>query len=477
LKAREAVYGDNGMNCRLVSRKLYLAILFSANMCFAGRAFAADIKGQVLGGGVPIAQSSVTLMEAGTATPKQLAQVKTGSDGKYLIHGTGAPRSSLYLVATGGVSAANPKAGNNPAIALLAVVGNKPPAYVVIDEMTTVASVVTHAQFIVGNWIKGSPLALGIAAGNVPNFVDLATGTYGPVVLDPLNSAQTPTMANLGTLSDVLAGCITQIKPDACSKFFAAATPPAGGPPTDTLLAIESIAFNPWLQPDKIFALLDEFYPFPKSFTPGNVLRPTPFLPYLTFAPSAFVFPLKFTGGGISGPGKLMFDSEGNAWAVDNFTVGAQNQDVTWTGNLSKFAPNGKALSPSPFGFTGGGLAGPGFGLTIDAQDIVWASSFSGETISKFDKTGKPLSPAEGYNFNRTLSKMQGIISTPSGDIWAVDSIKSQVVHLPKGDPTKAEFFCQNKTSDPLKNPCKLLAPFSIAIDQQDRIWITNIGW
>jgi len=464
------------MNCKFGSRNLYLAILFSANMCFAGRAFAADIKGQVLGGGVPIAQSSVTLMEAGTGTPKQLAQVKTGADGKYTIHGAGAPGLDLYLVATGGISAANPQAGNNSAIALLAVVGNKPPPYVVIDEMTTVASVVTHAQFIAGSWIKGSPLALGIAAGNVPNFVDFATGSYGPVVVDALNSSQTPTMANLGTLSDVLAGCITQIKPDACGKFFAAAKPPAGGPPTDTLLAMESIAFNPWHQPEKIFALLDEFYPFPKSFTPGNVLRPTPFLPYLTFAPSAFVFPLKFTGGGISGPGKLMFDSEGNAWAVDNFTVGAQNQDITWTGNLSKFTPNGKPLSPSPFGFTGGGLSGPGFGLTIDAESNVWASNFSGETISKFDKTGKPLSPAEGYNFNRRLSKMQGIISTPSGDIWAVDTIKAQVLHLPKGDPAKAEFFCQNKTTDPLKNPCKLLAPFAIAIDQQDRIWITNIG-
>jgi hypothetical protein len=36
-------------------------------------------------------------------------------------------------------------------------------------------------------------------------------------------------------------------------------------------------------------------------------------MPYLTYAPSAWVFPLKFTGGGYSGGGKLMFDSEGNA--------------------------------------------------------------------------------------------------------------------------------------------------------------------
>ena len=69
---------------------------------------------------------------------------------------------------------------------------------------------------------------------------------------------------------------------------------------------------------------------------------------------------------------------------------------------------------------------------------------------------------------------MQGIIATPGGDIWALDMTKAQLVHLPKGDPSKAEVLCQNKSSDPLANPCKLLAPFALAIDQQDRIWITS---
>ncbi len=30
------------------------------------------------------------------------------------------------------------------------------------------------------------------------------------------------------------------------------------------------------------------------------------------------------------------------------------------------------------------------------------------------------------------------------------------------------------KSKDPLANPCKLLAPFALAIDQQDRIWVTS---
>ncbi len=452
-------------------RKATLVIIVVSILFLAAQGFAADIKGQVMGGGAPIAQSTVTLWAASAGAPKQLAQTKTDSNGNFTVHGAAAPDSSLYLVAMGGVSSANKAAGNNPAIGLLTVVGSKPPAKVVINEMTTIASVVTHAQFIIGNTISGSPLALKIAAGNVPNFVDLSTGGYGPIIIDALNDGQTPTMANFATLSSILAGCVQRVKPDACDKFLAAATPPSGGPPPDTLLAIESIAFNPWHQPDKLFALLNDFYPVPQ----GKTMRPTPFMPYLTYAPSAWIFPLKFTGGGYSGGGKMMIDSDGNPWVGDNFLVGAQNQDALWDGNLTKFAPNGKPLSPGPAGFTGGGVEGIGFGLAIDAHDNVWGTTYGTKAIVKFDKTGKPLSPPDGYNFGGQLGQMQGIIVTPKGDVWTLDIEKSQVIYLPQGDPAKIQFFCQNKTGDPLKNPCKLLGPFHLVIDQQDRIWISNI--
>ena len=203
-------------------------------------------------------------------------------------------------------------------------------------------------------------------------------------------------------------------------------------------------------------------------------MRATPFLPYLTFAPSAWVFPLKFAGGGISGGGKLMIDSQGNAWVGNNFIVGAQNQSILWNGNLSKFAPNGKALSPITTGFTGGGLSGVGFGLAIDAQDNIWPSGYASQNITRFDSAGKPLSPPDGWTFNGQLGEMQGIIVARNGDIWAVDQGKSQIVHLPKGDPSKARIYCQNTSQEPLENPCGLFAPFHLAIDQQDRIWVSN---
>jgi streptogramin lyase len=171
-----------------------------------------------------------------------------------------------------------------------------------------------------------------------------------------------------------------------------------------------------------------------------------------------------------------MFDSQGNAWVADNWTVGAQNLDAAWTGGLSKFAPNGTPLSPSPLGFRGGGIGGPGFGLTLDAHEQVWATSWTGRTISLFDKTGKPLSPPDGWNFGGRLNTMQGIIATPSGDVWTADLGNSQILRLPNGDPSRVQFLCQNKSKDPLENPCKLLAPFAMAVDQQNRIWISNLG-
>ena len=109
---------------------------------------------------------------------------------------------------------------------------------------------------------SGDALALRIAAGNVPNLVNLETGGLGSVIQDPLNSSQTTTMAKLNTLGILLSACVTA-KPDACNKFFEAATPPGGVAPTNTLSAAQNIARHPWHQADKLFNLLDKFFPVP----------------------------------------------------------------------------------------------------------------------------------------------------------------------------------------------------------------------
>ena len=457
------------MNSRLGIRKSILTAIVASYVFFATPAFSADIKGQVLGAGVPITQSTVTLLAASAGPPKQLAQTKTDSDGKFVIHGTGTPDSSLYLVATGGVSAANRGAGNNPAIVLITVIGSKSPAKVVINEMTTVASVWTNAQFLNDATLLGQPLNLRIAAGNVPNFVDLETGGWGDAIQSPLNSNQTPTMANFATLADLLSGCVTRVKTNACGSLFSAATPPGGGPPTNTLNAAEAIALNPWHQADKIYDLLRQFY----QVSPSNHMLAVPYMPYLNWAPSAWVLPLKFDGGGYVAGGKAMFDSEGNLWVGDNFSVGWQGQDSLWQGNATKFAPNGKPLSPITTGFTGGGMEGGTFGAAVDAKDNAWFTTYGSKSIAVFDKNGKPLTPAEGINFGGRLGLMQGIIATPTGDIWVLGVEKRQLVEFPKGDLAKAKLVCEGDSAEPCKS---FLAPFHLGIDQQDRIWVANSG-
>ncbi len=459
------------MNLAIDVRKL-MAGTIAFSVLATGAASAADrIKGRVLGGGAPISNSTVTLWEAG-ADAKQLAQTRTGNDGHFEVNSKGAKSDTiLYLVATGGKPRASNGIDDNPAIALITVLGNNPPARVVINEMTTVASVWTTAQFLDGTALRGHALGLRIAAGNVPNFVDLETGGYGGTIQDPLNSSQTPTMANFATLSSVMAGCITRVKTDACGSLFAAATGPDGKAPTNTLAAAHSIARNAAYKPERVFALLNAFYPVAQ----GKKLRATPFMPYLSIAPSAWILPLKFSGGGYAGGAKVLFDSEGNAWSGANFIVGGQGGDALWDGNLAKFAPNGRALSPTTTGFSGGGLLGPGFGTAIERDGRVWVTSTSGQTISLFEKNGMPLSPPEGYNFEGKLGVMQGIIVAPNADVWALDFGDDKVVHMPNGDPSKAKFYCQSTDGRPNKeSPCKLNGPFHLAIDQQDRIWITN---
>jgi hypothetical protein len=315
------------MNTKARARLVTMLLTGSMVSWVAGAATADTLNGKVLGGGQPIANSTVTLWAASADAPQQLGQARTGADGSFTLNSTGGSGTpSLYLIAKGGQPQVNAQSGDNPAIALMTVMGASRPATVTINEMTTVASVWTHAQFLDGSAIKGPALSLRIAAGNVPSFVDLQTGQ------DPLNSGQTPTMANFATLADALAGCVTRVTADACPKLYTAAIPPKGDAPNDTLMAAQSIARAPWYQPTRVFALLDQFYPVPEG-----KLRAVPYMPYLNFAPSAWVLPLKFDGGGYRAGGKAMFDSEGNLWVGDNFTVGWQAQDAYWQGNATKF--------------------------------------------------------------------------------------------------------------------------------------------
>jgi hypothetical protein len=143
-------------------------------------------------------------------------------------------------------------------MALLAVLGSSPPSKVVINELTTVASAFTNARFLNGDALSGNPLGLRIAAGNVPNLVDPATGAWGKVLLDPINITQTTTFAKLNTLGSLIAAFATVANDDWRNRFLKAATPIGGATPKSTLEAMAGIARTPWADPKALYALFDE---------------------------------------------------------------------------------------------------------------------------------------------------------------------------------------------------------------------------
>ncbi len=438
-----------------------------------------QLEGKVQAAGSPIAGATVTLYAADERKPIQLAHGTTDDDGNVeLTFDAGKLEASvdkvLYAVARGGTPRAAAERGQNDAIALLTVLGGTPPKRFVVNELSTVASVWASAQFLRGDELSGNKLGLRIAAGNVPNLVDLETGGLGPMIQDPLNSSQTATLATFNTLANLLAGLIMRVKGDSGDRLFAVATAPGGAAPTDTLAASQNIARDPSNQAQQLFALFEAFYPLPA----GERWRPVPFIPYLSFAPSAWTLSLVYAGGGLNSLGGIAVDGEGNMWAANNFLVGSQSTIYgNFGGGLSKIAPNGTPLSPMTIGYRGGGIDGPGFGIAISADDKVWSTSLAGKNISVFDrKTGKPLSPDTGYDFGGKLGSMQGIITTPSGDVWALDNDNDQIVYLPKGDGTKGRIVGRTVNGKPVDGSLEVKGPFHLAVDQKDRIWVTNSG-
>ena len=167
-----------------IKREQLAAALMTATLLGStcGAAIAAvHVEGLAQAGGGPLANATVTLWAASSSDPRQLAQTKTGADGSFQLNSQEniGPDVILYLTAQGGGAVVSKTAGDNPAITWLSVLGNTSPAKAVINEMTTVASVWTNTQFLNGTALKGNPLGIKIAAGNVPSFVDLSTGGWG----------------------------------------------------------------------------------------------------------------------------------------------------------------------------------------------------------------------------------------------------------------------------------------------------------
>ncbi len=439
--------------------KVRFIALLAGLLGFAPAEAAVRIEGQVQVGGGALKGAAVTLWAASADAPAQLADAKADADGHFALSGADAPAGAiLYIVAKGGAPAAG-ESGDNPAIALLTVLGSAPPGKVTINELTTVASAFTAARFIKGEAISGNPLGLKIAAGNAPNLVDPATGGWGKVLLDPINSTQTTALANLDTLGSLITAFATVADDDWRARFLKAATPTGGATPTNTLEALASIAREPWADPKTLYALFDEAYPQPKD----GARRAAPFVPYLAWTPPDFALSLCFAGGGTFANGRFMFDADGNLWSGQNWMPGSQSGvRKSIGGGVTKFSPNGTALSPPITGFTGMGIDGIGWGTAV-ALDKVWITSFNGK-ILVMDFDGHPIGDESDFPFKERLTGLMGVGIATNGDVWIADGSDDQLLYFPGGRVKDGKIV----------KVAGLKSPFDIVIDDQNRVWVAN---
>jgi hypothetical protein len=435
------------------------------------------LNGKVTCNQSSVQAATVHVWQANHKAPIGTGAVTEASNGHFTVHATpDAADAVLFITAE----------LTHPGVVLMSVLS---PDWlekiaqnsVVVNELTTVASAFTCAQFFDGLHLSGSPKGIYIAAKNTPNLVDPVTGSWGAVVIDPFNITQNETLARLNTLAALITayGTVPMTGYNWQQHFLTCATPLGGKRPQNTAEAMVGIAQSPWAHPANLFDLFNKAYPQPKDGFPAKPnskvpvsRRSAPFVPYLSFAPEDFSMILAFGQGGICAPGKLALDAEGNLWTGLNWMPGAQNGVYQGIGGgLVQLDSTGRLLSPPVTGYTGMGVDGAGWGTAITKDGTCWVSSFNGAIGVYRLEDGAPIMdhiPKHLADLASDLGGMQGIGVAPNGDIWIVGTSSNKMVYFPEGDLSRGRVV----PNQDLQN--LLSAPFAAAIDQFNRVWITN---
>ncbi len=424
------------------------------------------LKGRVYGGEQPISGASLYLYAASTTgyggasvsllNSDVLTQtpaggqdnsgnyyVTTASDGSFNIgsdYTCPSATTQVYLYALGG----NPGGGVNPAAGMLAGLGScgnlTPSTFIVINEVSTVATAYAIAGFATdATHVFSSSSTLGQtdianAFAAIPNLETLGTGAA--LAITPAGNGYPP-QATINTLANILEACTnsTGSGSSQCSVLFSNAMNGAAAP-TDTATAAINIAHNPGANASALFSLQTAAG---AAFAPHLLI-----FPQGGGAPNDFSISISYPLGGVlQEPYDLAIDGSGNVWVAAYAGVGV-------------CSPAGEPLPGS--GYSGAGIAFPNK-IVIDPGGNAWVINIDDNSLGKLSYNGTAISGSEVYN-GSNINYPLGIAIDGSNQVWVVNN----------GNNTLAEF---NSSGFPLSLTSSA-GGLSVAIDPVGDVWVAN---
>jgi hypothetical protein len=450
-------------------------LLVAASSCASAPTVTPSVttfSGLVMSGTKQVVGATVTLYTTGSSGlgsgAPALATGTTDASGRFTIANVRPSASTpLYAVAVGG----NAGGGTNAAAALIAVQSASAAGQpITINEFSTVAAAYAFAQFS-----DATGQMLGASATNATGIVNaanllqtnLVNASGAPAAFWP--SAAICTAASLmgnceglqrmNTLANILAACVQSAGPSstACSNLLGLT-----GNPATTLGAVHAIATNPGRNAAALFALASQN---------------SSYGPIVPAAPDAWTLALRYVGNGneFDGPGQLAIDRSGNVYATDNYLYNGNPLVSTCGGNLLyELTPTGADAPGAPF--SGGGLSGAGWGVTLDLSGNVWVANYGwtgtgcatpplANSVSEFGAGGIAMSPASGFT-QGTLNQPQGLNVDQAGNIWIADFGSNSVTKYAVANPSASTNFSN----------IGLNQPFAVAVDGAGHIWIDSEG-
>jgi hypothetical protein len=395
----------------------------------------AALKGRVHGGQSPVSGATIQLWQVGTqgdgtaaaalisgAALTTSGEALTDANGNFDITGQYTCPSSttlVYLTATGGNPGLSGGSINNSALVLMAAMGQcgslaSLTGPIVINEVTTVASIYALAQFTGGGGSGGNVAyyavepqtltGLSTAFAEALNMIDIYTGT-----------AQTSTNSGVGyvpqaeinTLANILVPCVNTSGPGSsnCQSLFTAAQPSGGNAPTTVLGAALDIARNPGNNVAEIY---------------GLAAANAAFQPALTAAPNDWTVALSYSVGGINYPYGMALDAQGNVWVSG------------WVGNsplspqVGVISPTGVEASNSPY--TNSANVSSPTGIAVDTSGNTWVANCISNGTVAFKLQNNTISVSYGPFSVAGMSCPVVAAVDSGGNVWFTNNGNADVI-------------------------------------------------